>query len=125
MTSAAANVTPDAQAIIAALGLEPHPEGGFYRETFRDRATDASGRAASTAIYFLLPEGQVSRWHKVDATEIWHWHAGAPLELGLAPPNGAAQRTSPSGLILRPDCFRRASCPPDGGNRRAAWARGP
>jgi len=91
MTSAAANVTPDAQAIIAALGLEPHPEGGFYRETFRDRATDASGRAASTAIYFLLPEGQVSRWHKVDATEIWHWHAGAPLELGLAPPNGAAQ----------------------------------
>lgn len=94
MTSAAANVTPDAQAIIAALGLEPHPEGGFYRETFRDRATDASGRAASTAIYFLLPQGQVSRWHKVDATEIWHWHAGAPLELGLAPPNGAAQNVT-------------------------------
>jgi predicted cupin superfamily sugar epimerase len=64
------------------LDLGPHPEGGFYRETFRDEAA-AGGRAASTAIYYLLPAGQVSAWHRVDAAEIWHWHAGAPLELTL------------------------------------------
>ncbi|HEY8013457.1 MAG TPA: cupin domain-containing protein, partial [Dongiaceae bacterium] len=64
------------------LDLGPHPEGGFYRETFRD-AAGAGGRAASTAIYYLLPAGQVSAWHRVDAAEIWHWHAGAPLELTL------------------------------------------
>jgi predicted cupin superfamily sugar epimerase len=64
------------------LDLGPHPEGGFYRETFRD-AAGAGGRAASTAIYYLLPAGQGSAWHRVDAAEIWHWHAGAPLELTL------------------------------------------
>src|SRR5512137_426819 len=64
------------------LDLGPHPEGGFYRETFRD-PEPAGGRAASTAIYYLLPAGQVSAWHRVDAAEIWHWHAGAPLELTL------------------------------------------
>ncbi len=69
-----------ADEIIAMLGLEPHPEGGFYRETFRDGAT-ARGRAHSTAIYFLLRAGEVSHWHRVDTTEIWHWYAGAPLEL--------------------------------------------
>lgn len=79
----------DADAIIALLDLKPHPEGGFYRETFRD-APLASGRAASTAIYFLLNAGQVSRWHHVDAVETWHWYAGAPLALGIAPPDGPA-----------------------------------
>lgn len=69
--------------IIRLLGLQPHPEGGHYRETFRDTATDAAGRAASTAIYFLLREGEVSRWHRVDAAEAWHWHAGAPLVLTM------------------------------------------
>jgi predicted cupin superfamily sugar epimerase len=88
----ATGAPPEALQIIAALGLEPHPEGGFYRETFRDEATDASGRALSTAIYFLLLQSQVSRWHTVDAVEIWHWHAGAPLELGLAAPGGQARR---------------------------------
>lgn len=67
--------------IIETLGMQPHPEGGYYAETFRDPACDASGRAASTAIYFLLPEGVLSRWHKVDAVEVWHWYGGAPLEL--------------------------------------------
>ncbi len=66
--------------IIALLDLRPHPEGGFYRETFRD-PLPAGGRAASTAIYFLLPAGQRSRWHRIDAAEIWHFHAGAPLDL--------------------------------------------
>lgn len=74
----------NADAIIARLGLLPHPEGGFYRETFRDAATDRDGRACSTAIYFLLKEGQVSRWHRVDAVEIWHWYAGARLQLSMA-----------------------------------------
>lgn len=64
------------------LDLAPHPEGGFYRETFRD-PRGSGGRAASTAIYYLLPAGQVSAWHRVDAAEIWHWHAGAPLALSL------------------------------------------
>jgi uncharacterized protein len=70
--------------VIHLLGLSPHPEGGYFRETFRDSATDASGRAASTAIYFLLVGGQLSRWHRVDAAEVWHWHAGAPLALTIA-----------------------------------------
>jgi len=74
-----------ASRIIELLGLAPHPEGGFYRETFRDTRCDAEGRAASTAIYFLLEAGPGSRWHRVDATEIWTYHAGAPLLLSLSP----------------------------------------
>ena len=71
-----------AEEIIRSLGLVPHPEGGHYRETFRDApAGGGSERAASTAIYFLLQAGEISRWHRVDAAEVWHWHAGAPLEL--------------------------------------------
>lgn len=68
--------------IIAKLALKPHPEGGHYRETFRDtRLID--GRAASTAILFLLARGERSHWHRVDAVEIWHYHAGAPLKLSV------------------------------------------
>jgi predicted cupin superfamily sugar epimerase len=74
----------DADNIIRLLGLQPHPEGGHFRETFRDPHADAGGRAASTAIYFLLKAGEVSRWHRVDAAEVWHWYAGAPLELSIA-----------------------------------------
>ena len=70
--------------IIRLLDLQPHPEGGHFRETFRDPRTDADGRSASTAIYFLLKAGEVSRWHRIDAAEVWHWHAGAPLELSIA-----------------------------------------
>jgi predicted cupin superfamily sugar epimerase len=66
---------------IRLLKLKPHPEGGYFRETFRD-STD--GRAHSTAIYFLLKKGQASRWHRVDAAEVWHWYGGAPLELLIA-----------------------------------------
>src|SRR5215510_10787950 len=69
--------------IIRLLDLRPHPEGGHFRETFRDGA-GASGRAHSTAIYFLLRAGEVSRWHRVDAAEVWHWYAGAPLLLTIA-----------------------------------------
>ena len=70
--------------IIRLLDLKPHPEGGHYRETFRDSNVDAKGRAASTAIYFLLARGERSHWHRVDAVEVWHWHAGAPLTLSIA-----------------------------------------
>lgn len=89
-----------ADEIIELLKLEPHPEGGFFRETFRDPIGFPSGdatRAASTAIYFLLKGGQTSRWHKVDAVEIWHHYLGAPLELGIAPERGPARK-----LVLGP-----------------------
>jgi predicted cupin superfamily sugar epimerase len=76
-----------ADAIIAALGLKPHPEGGWYVQTFEDVA-GPDGRALSTAIYFLLQAGERSHWHRVDAVEIWHWHAGAPLELKIAGSDG-------------------------------------
>lgn len=70
--------------VIDRLGLAPHPEGGYFRETFRDERRTADGRAVSTAIYFLLAAGERSHWHRVDAVEVWHWHAGAPLELSIA-----------------------------------------
>ncbi len=69
--------------IIQFLNLKPHPEGGHFAETFRD-ATGVGGRAASTAIYFLLARGERSRWHRVDAAEVWHYYAGAPLKLEIA-----------------------------------------
>jgi uncharacterized protein len=75
---------PSADDVIRLLDLQPHPEGGYFRETYRDARTDSAGRAASTAIYFLLKAREVSRWHRVDAAEVWHWYAGAPLELSLA-----------------------------------------
>lgn len=72
-----------AEDIIRILGLIPHPEGGHYCEMFRDPVT-IGGRSASTAIYFLLCAGERSHWHRVDATEIWHWYAGASLALSIA-----------------------------------------
>lgn len=81
-----------AQDIARLLDLAPHPEGGFYRQTFRDAQTTEAGRAASTAIYYLLPEGQVSAWHRVDAAEIWHYYAGAPLELSISADGRRAAR---------------------------------
>jgi uncharacterized protein len=70
--------------IIARLELRPHPEGGYYRETFRDTRADTLGRACSTAIYFLLARGEKSQWHRIDAIEIWHYYAGSPLTLRIA-----------------------------------------
>jgi predicted cupin superfamily sugar epimerase len=71
----------EADRLIAALNLAPHPEGGHFRETFRDWVPNA--RAHSTAIYFLLRAGEVSRWHRVDAAEVWHYYRGAPLALKI------------------------------------------
>ena len=70
-----------ADRIIRILKLRPHPEGGHFREMFRD---SGEGRAHSTAIYFLLRRGEASRWHRIDAAEVWHWYGGAPLELLIA-----------------------------------------
>jgi predicted cupin superfamily sugar epimerase len=69
--------------VIRLLDLKPHPEGGHFRETFRD-PHPVGGRAASTAIYFLLARGERSHWHRVDAAEVWHHYAGAPLTLEIA-----------------------------------------
>ncbi|MGB9116681.1 cupin domain-containing protein [Bradyrhizobium sp.] len=74
--------------IIARLELKPHPEGGHYRETFRDARLDATGRARSTAIYFLLARGERSHWHRIDAAEIWHYYAGHALTLRIADDTG-------------------------------------
>ena len=79
-----------ADEIIALLGLVPHPEGGHYRETFR---AGGGGRGAATAIYFLLKAGERSHWHRVvDADELWHYYAGAPLELSLSDDGRAVRR---------------------------------
>ena len=77
--------------VIRLLDLKPHPEGGCFCETFRDPNTVGGGRAASTAIYFLLARGERSHWHRVDAAEVWHWHAGAPLLLEIAPAAGTRE----------------------------------
>ena len=85
-----------AQDIIARLNLAPHPEGGHYRQTW---VADNDGRPTGTCIYFLLAKGESSRWHKVDATEIWLYHAGAPLVLSMA----ATDAGPATDHILTPD----------------------
>lgn len=79
---------PSAADIIARLDLKPHPEGGHYRETFRDTRVGAGGRAFSTAIYFLLARGERSHWHRIDAVETWHYYAGSALTLRIADESG-------------------------------------
>lgn len=86
-----------ARALIEAMALAPHPEGGWYRETWR-AAAEPGQRAGGTAILFLLEEGQRSHWHKVDADEHWFWHAGAPLLLSIAA-EGEAVRD----IVVGPD----------------------
>ncbi|EME71546.1 hypothetical protein H261_02756 [Paramagnetospirillum caucaseum] len=105
-----------AEAIIARLGLAPHPEGGHYAETWR-HAPEGGGRGAGTAIYYLLRAGERSHWHRVDATEIWHYHAGDPLRLLLSA-DGRSQRTEMLGpdlaagqspqVIVPPFCWQAA-----------------
>lgn len=86
--------------IIARLGLQPHPEGGHYRETYRHTPPEG-GRGAVTAIYYLLAAGEVSAWHRVtDAAEIWHYHAGEPLALSVAAPQARAQVVRLGGDVL-------------------------
>jgi predicted cupin superfamily sugar epimerase len=81
---------PSAAALIRTLRLRPHPEGGHYRETWRDKPATGK-RGSGTAIYYLLKRGEESRWHRIDAVEIWHHYAGAPLALTIA--TGGKSRT--------------------------------
>jgi predicted cupin superfamily sugar epimerase len=77
-------MTFSAADVIALLGLKPHPEGGHFREMFRDPRTVDGARAASTAIYYLLAHGERSHWHRVDAAEVWHFYGGDGLSLQIA-----------------------------------------
>lgn len=96
--------TRTAKDVIAALNLVPHPEKGFFVETFRDPAASADGRAASTYIYYLLEgEAGLSHWHRVlDAVEVWHYYAGAPLQLSLSRDDGQPVRH----VVLGPDVWK-------------------
>jgi uncharacterized protein len=87
-----------ANEIIRLLNMQPHPEGGHYAETWR---TPGEGRAAMTAIYYLLEADQVSAWHRVDAEEVWLWHAGGPLALTVSPPDGKGASATTLGPGLR------------------------
>ena len=107
-----------AEDIVRRLDLKPHPEGGFYRETFRDTRVDGQGRAVSTAIYYLLGLGEVSEWHRVDATEIWHYYAGAPMVITLSANGHDAQahhlgqnllRGQAPQVIVPADCWQTAT----------------
>ena len=86
-----------AEEIIRRLDLKPHPEGGHFRETFRDHA-DPGERSHSTAIYYLLRKGERSHWHRIDAAEVWHWYAGDALELSVS--DGHKQETHRLGPAL-------------------------
>lgn len=88
MTALSARMTADE--VVRALGLTRHPEGGYFRETYR-HLPSGGGRGAMTAIYFLLPAGERSAWHRVDADEMWHHYAGAPLRLEIAVKGRAAE----------------------------------
>jgi uncharacterized protein len=89
--------------IIRTLNLEPHPEGGWFRETYRD--------ASSTAIYYLLKRGERSHWHRIRMAEVWHWYAGAALELRIA--DGAAKSVVVLGSSLHEDQSPQAVVPPN------------
>ncbi|MGE0565386.1 MAG: cupin domain-containing protein [Pseudolabrys sp.] len=100
--------TPTAADIIRLLDLKPHPEGGHFRETFRDE-TAPGQRAASTAIYFLLARGERSHWHRVDAAEVWHYYAGAPLKLEIV--DGSKEMIVRLGPHVHADEFPQAVVP--------------
>jgi len=103
-----ASLSPTADDIIRKLDLRPHPEGGHFRETFRDTRSH-DGRAASTAILFLLARGERSHWHRVDAVEVWHYYAGAPLALSIA--DGAKEEIVRLGADIHAGEFPQAVVP--------------
>ena len=78
-----------AREVIDRHGMRPHPEGGWYVETWRDAEPRDGGRPAASAILFLLTEGQRSHWHRVDAAEVWQWSGGGPIELRIAGDDGS------------------------------------
>jgi hypothetical protein len=110
-----------ARDIVRLLDLAPHPEGGHFRETFRDAA--AAGRSHSTAIFYLLAAGERAHWHRVDAAEIWHHYCGAPLRLSLSPDGKRADHQR-LGIDLLAASGPRSSFRRDAGRRRRASAHG-
>jgi len=88
----------DARGLIARHALTPHPEGGWYRETWR-AAAEPGQRAGGTAILFLLEDGQRSHWHKVDADELWLWHSGSPLRLSIGGATVTLDKDNPQALV--------------------------
>jgi hypothetical protein len=120
--------TASARAIIHALKLQPHPEGGHYRETWRDKPGKAGQeqdkrkpRGSGTAIYYLLNRGEESRWHRIDAVEIWHHYAGASLALKIAV--GGKSRTIHLGPNIAKGEYPQAIVPK--GAWQSAKSRGP
>lgn len=115
--------TTSPERIIETLGLEKHPEGGWYREIYRAPATEGDPRGAVTTIYYLLRAGEVSAWHRVDACEIWHHYAGAPLQLSITD-GGVGQNDHVLGTDLdagqRPVAVVRRII----GSRRSRWVTG-
>jgi predicted cupin superfamily sugar epimerase len=103
--------TDDVRQLIARLGLEPHPEGGHFREVYRHRHDRDDERGHVTSIYYLLEAGQVSHWHRIDAVELWHFHAGAPLELTVVG-EGEAPIRYRLGIDLDADEQPQATVPP-------------
>jgi uncharacterized protein len=95
--------------VIRRFELKPHPEGGHFRETFRDARLVEDGRAASTAIYFLLARGERSHWHRVDAVEVWHYYAGAPLQLSVV--DGATEQIFRLGADIHADEIPQVTVP--------------
>ena len=86
-----------AAGVVARLGLQPHPEGGWYRETWRAQAAEGEARSAGTAILYLLDAGGRSHWHRIDATELWIFLAGTPLALRTANAEGRSERRMGAG----------------------------
>lgn len=99
-----------AEEIVRLLDLQPHPEGGWFRETFANRPVDG-GRAYSTAIYYLLEGGTAGRWHRVDSAEVWHFYAGAPLILSMSP-DGVASTMALLGADLASGARPQIVVPP-------------
>ena len=117
------SINAEARALIKTLGLQPHPEGGWYRETWRAPA-NIGVRPASTAILFLLPAGARSHWHRVDADEIWIHQSGGPLLLEIAEPDDVIRETRLGGDILGGDALQ-AVVPagrPQAARPLGAWA---
>ena len=117
-----------AAALIGALDLAPHPEGGWYRETWRAAAPGGT-RAGGTAILFLLEGGQRSHWHRVDAAELWLWHSGSPLDVLVEQEDGAVQTIALGGDVAggyQPQCLvpanRWQSAEVRATEARAGWA---
>lgn len=106
----------EAERLIARLGLQPHPEGGYYRETYRaadivHRTGASAGRSASTAIYYLLCDDAWSAWHRIRSDEVWHFYAGGPLRVHVLDGQGGLVTHRLGNAIVDPDCVFQAVVP--------------